>query len=156
MKKIITTVTEKKIFNILENIVSNTPMLKNKTELRVAGGWVRDKLLGIEVKNDIDITVNNMSGKEFVEQLNRWLVKEGKQALNFGVIKENPLKSKHLETVAINIGPFSVDFCNLRTENYTESSRIPSIATGTPREDAARRDLTINSLYFNINTGFFT
>ena len=124
------------------------------TTLRVAGGWVRDKLLGIEVKNDIDITVNNMSGKEFVEQLNRWLVKEGKQALNFGVIKENPEKSKHLETVAINIGPFSVDFCNLRTENYTESSRIPSIATGTPREDAARRDLTINSLYFNINTGF--
>ena len=64
MKKIITTVTEKKIFNILENIVSNTPMLKNKTELRVAGGWVRDKILGID-SDDIDISITNMTGKDF-------------------------------------------------------------------------------------------
>lgn len=42
---------------------------------------------------------------------------------------------------------------NLRTEAYTESSRIPSMDIGGPEEDAFRRDLTINSLFYNVNTG---
>ena len=145
---------EKKLFEMLKKVAEvGGKNCSEATILRVAGGWIRDKLLGVEGKTDIDITVSNMSGKEFVEQLNWWLVKEGKQALNYGVIKENPEKSKHLETVAISIGPFAVDFSNLRTENYTEDSRVPRISRGTPEEDARRRDLTINSLYFNLNSG---
>lgn len=46
-----------------------------------------------------------------------------------------------------------IDIVHLRTEEYSESSRIPTIALGTPTEDAYRRDLTINSLFYNINTG---
>ena len=46
-----------------------------------------------------------------------------------------------------------IDFVNLRKEEYDESSRIPSVSIGTPLEDAYRRDLTINSLFYNINTG---
>ena len=42
---------------------------------------------------------------------------------------------------------------NLRKEEYDDSSRIPSISIGTPLEDAYRRDLTINSLFYNVNTG---
>ena len=34
--------------------------------LRIAGGWVRDKLLGKE-SDDIDIALDNMSGEEFVK-----------------------------------------------------------------------------------------
>ncbi|KAG1086828.1 hypothetical protein G6F42_020841 [Rhizopus arrhizus] len=46
-----------------------------------------------------------------------------------------------------------VDFCNLRTEVYEEGSRIPSqITFGTPTEDAYRRDITINSLFYNVNS----
>ena len=41
---------------------------------------------------------------------------------------------------------------NLRKEEYTDSSRIPTVEIGTPLEDAYRRDLTINSLFYNINT----
>lgn len=41
---------------------------------------------------------------------------------------------------------------NLRKETYSEFSRIPTITIGTPVEDAYRRDLTINSLFYNINT----
>jgi len=37
--------------------------------MRVAGGWVRDKLLGIE-SDDIDIALDNMSGPEFAEIIN--------------------------------------------------------------------------------------
>lgn len=54
--------------------------------------------------------------------------------------------------VAARYGDLSLDFVNLRTENYVENSRIPAIALGTPVEDAYRRDLTINSLFYNIHT----
>jgi tRNA nucleotidyltransferase (CCA-adding enzyme) len=40
----------------------------------------------------------------------------------------------------------------LRKEEYCDTSRIPTIAIGTPLEDAYRRDLTINSIFYNINT----
>ena len=50
------------------------------------------------------------------------------------------------------IGRYSVDFVNLRSETYTNDSRIPEMQFGTPLEDALRRDLTINSLYYNIKT----
>jgi len=34
--------------------------------LRVAGGWVRDKLLSLE-SDDIDITLDTMMGEAFVQ-----------------------------------------------------------------------------------------
>jgi tRNA nucleotidyltransferase (CCA-adding enzyme) len=44
-----------------------------------------------------------------------------------------------------------LDFVNLRAENYTEDSRIPEMEFGTAKDDAFRRDLTINALFYNIN-----
>ena len=44
-----------------------------------------------------------------------------------------------------------IDFVNLRKEEYANDSRVPVIEFGTPFEDASRRDLTINSLFYNIN-----
>jgi tRNA nucleotidyltransferase (CCA-adding enzyme) len=44
-----------------------------------------------------------------------------------------------------------IDLVNLRSEKYTEDSRVPVIDIGTPEEDAFRRDLTINSMFYNIN-----
>lgn len=77
---------------------------------------------------------------------------KGYATSNVGKIKANPDKSKHLETATIRILNTSVDFVNLRKETYSEFSRIPTITIGTPVEDAYRRDLTINSLFYNINT----
>ena len=42
---------------------------------------------------------------------------------------------------------------NLRSEEYGEESRVPEIKIGTPEQDAYRRDLTINSMFYNINQG---
>ena len=53
---------EKEIFNFF--LSHNT---KN-TIFRVAGGWVRDKLLGNE-NDDIDITIDNISGQEYIKSL---------------------------------------------------------------------------------------
>ena len=157
--------------------------------LRVAGGWVRDKLLegGILARSkgrkmrtpffrvsnttlpgtspspstsyiDIDIALSSMSGLEFATSLTSYLKANttAYPARSVGVVKANPAQSKHLETATTKVGPFMLDFVNLRTDDYTslsnESSRIPSVALGSVTEDAHRRDLTVNSLYYNLNT----
>lgn len=59
--------------------------------------------------------------------------------------------SKHLETATIRVEGQMIDLVNLRSETYTEDSRVPTIEFGSPSEDAYRRDLTINSMFYNIN-----
>ena len=118
--------------------------------LRVAGGWVRDKLLGKE-SNDIDIALDKYKGIEAAK-----IVKNSmNDCSTIGIIATNPDASKHLETACIRIFGFEVDFVNLRTDTYADT-RIPNIVLfiqkiGTPYEDAHRRDLTINALFYNIN-----
>ena len=48
----------------------------------------------------------------------------------------------------MRIFDMDIDFVNLRSETYTEDSRIPTIHFGTAIEDARRRDFTINSLFY--------
>lgn len=69
-----------------------------------------------------------------------------------GVIAKNPDQSKHLETATMMVLGTWLDLVNLRTETYSHDSRIPDMDIGTPLEDAMRRDLTINALFYNINT----
>ena len=103
---------------------------------------------------DIDIALDDMVGREFADHLNQYLSKEGKETISVGVVLKNPEKSKHLETATMKVGSFWIDFVNLRAEEYTQDSRIPDLMRiGTAAEDAFRRDLTINALFYNINTG---
>ena len=41
------------------------------------GGWVRDKLLGVSGKEDIDIALDNMAGNDFAIALNKWQINKG-------------------------------------------------------------------------------
>lgn len=141
---------ERELFDLLIAIVNKK---SPDTVLRVAGGWPRDKIFNIS-NHDIDIAVSNMSGYQFALLIQEYI---GECSLglfypNISVIKSNPEQSKHLETANMNILGMSIDFANLRKESYA-NSRIPEIEQGTPEEDASRRDLTINSLFYNLNTG---
>ncbi|KAL2893572.1 putative CCA tRNA nucleotidyltransferase 2 [Bienertia sinuspersici] len=142
--------TEKEtlIFNRLKDVLHHFNL---NTQLRVAGGWVRDKLLGKDCY-DIDIAIDDMMGKEFCEKINEYLSTTGEDVQGIGVIQCNPDQSKHLETARMRLFDLWIDFVNLRSEDYCENSRIPTMRFGTAEEDAYRRDLTINSLFFNINT----
>ncbi|CAA0809892.1 Polynucleotide adenylyltransferase family protein [Striga hermonthica] len=142
------TAKEEQIFDRLLQVLRHFNL---QTQLRVAGGWVRDKLLGKECY-DIDIALDNMLGKEFCEKVNEYLSSKGEEAQGVGVIQCNPDQSKHLETARMRLFDVWVDFVNLRSEDYSENSRIPTMRFGTAEEDAYRRDLTINSLFYNINT----
>eukprot|EP00004_Rigifila_ramosa_P019249 TRINITY_DN4863_c0_g1_i2.p1 TRINITY_DN4863_c0_g1~~TRINITY_DN4863_c0_g1_i2.p1 ORF type:complete len:493 (+),score=84.21 TRINITY_DN4863_c0_g1_i2:171-1481(+) len=94
-----------------------------------------------------------MMGREFAQHVNEFLQSRGIPTHTIGVIQMNPEQSKHLETATVRIHNTMVDFVNLRSETYAEHSRIPSMSMGTPLQDAERRDLTINALFYNINTG---
>lgn len=161
------------------------------TTLRVAGGWVRDKLLGVDTASctsdsstatssaDIDFVLNDISGSEFARMVRDYLVEEqqrlqqqqtdnsdGGSKNNHGDTKIDNLppalkdfgnveglSSQHLQTATLQIGPLDVDFCQLRFEKYKTDSRVPSeTGIATVVEDAFRRDLTINALYYNLNT----
>jgi tRNA nucleotidyltransferase/poly(A) polymerase len=184
---------ERKLFELLRGVRNETGL---STTLRVAGGFVRDRLLAtpefqayhrvFEVGRgqgrltskfqkpsasmgrqgtkvlashdaqpvDIDIALDDMLGREFADHLNQYLSAMGEETVSVGVVLKNPEKSKHLETATMKVDSFWIDFVNLRAEEYTQDSRIPDLMRiGTAEEDAFRRDLTINSLFYNINTG---
>ena len=192
---------EEELFELLKQVIAETNL---RTTLRVAGGWVRDKLLatkefrqryegaggglsssqqskgrkgtgiiggGLIVNGsssgksladphnmkqpvDIDIALDDMLGREFADRLNEWLSTHGREIVSVGMVLKNPEKSKHLETATMKVNQFWIDFVNLRAEEYAGDSRIPDLMRiGTAEEDAFRRDLTINSLFYNINTG---
>ena len=103
--------------------------------------------------HDLDIAIDKMMGEKFAEKLIDFLKAKNIPASSCGVIHSNPDRSKHLETATLAIFGQFIDFVNLRAETYASDSRIPdSIAFGTPLEDAMRRDITINSMFWNIHT----
>ncbi|KAG8627867.1 hypothetical protein KVT40_003740 [Elsinoe batatas] len=152
-------------------------LANEQTVLRFTGGWVRDKLLGVD-SHDIDVAINNMTGEQFGLQMKDYLERPGNaekyglegvaktdsQSNKAGVngksklvgglhkIEANPEKSKHLETITTRILGLDIDLVNLRKETYTDDSRNPQIEFGTPEEDALRRDATINAMFYNLNT----
>ncbi|KAF8845429.1 hypothetical protein BDN67DRAFT_1065287 [Paxillus ammoniavirescens] len=123
------------------------------TACRINGGWVRDKLLGHDC-NDVDICLADMMGVPFVERFVTFLSEKKHLPVHkVTKIESNPEQSKHLETARTSLFDIDLDFVNLRSEEYTEHSRIPTeVKFGTPLEDALRRDLTINTLFYNIHT----
>jgi len=139
---------EEQIFEVLTGTIKRYQL--GGTIVRVAGGWVRDKLLGRE-SHDIDLALNNCTGKNFAEYVNRYLQEMGEKTNKIGVICANPDQSKHLETAKVKVLGQELDFVNLRAETYEDSSRIPEMRFGTALEDALRRDFTINSLFYNVN-----
>ncbi|KAL6783781.1 hypothetical protein ACKKBF_B05770 [Auxenochlorella protothecoides x Auxenochlorella symbiontica] len=122
------------------------------TTLRCAGGWVRDKLMG-RASDDIDVALDDALGSAFAEAVNGYLAGQGQGVHSVAVIAANPGQSKHLETARMRVHGLWLDLVNLRCEEYAAGSRIPAMRFGTPRQDAERRDFTINALFYNINSG---
>jgi tRNA nucleotidyltransferase (CCA-adding enzyme) len=94
--------------------------------LRIAGGWVRDKLLGL-TSDDIDIAIDTMEGLPFANHVHAYMDKHEMHMSSISTIQSNPDKSKHLETATARVLGHDIDFVNLRTETYNELSRNPQV-----------------------------
>ncbi|EFJ33108.1 hypothetical protein SELMODRAFT_407286 [Selaginella moellendorffii] len=88
------------------------------------------ELLGVE-SHDLDIALDDMTGQQFCDRVLPCLRKTD-PLCSYKVIKSNPERSKHLETTKLEILGGELD------------------KFGTPSEDAYGRDLTINSLFYNV------
>jgi len=138
---------EQKIFSIIDSVRQKRAP---NTVVRVAGGWTRDKLLG-KPSDDIDLMVGNISGAEFANFVMQELgLEKGPH-----VIQENPEKTKNIEAakmyVPIDGNTVELDFVQSRTEEYGENRREVTTKPASAQEDAMRRDLTINAIFYNIN-----
>ncbi|KAJ2574299.1 CCA tRNA nucleotidyltransferase, mitochondrial [Coemansia sp. RSA 1807] len=152
MAKIVLTETETEICTLLNRVADHIRATTNEQlTLRIAGGWVRDKLLGL-ASHDIDIAVDHMSGFTLAQHVTSYMQLHSIATSSVGKINSNPSRSKHLETATTKVLGQFVDFVHLRSETYEEDSRIPQIEFGTPEEDARRRDITINALFYNLQT----
>lgn len=143
---------------VFTTLIEANEKLGINATLRVAGGWVRDTLLGLH-SSDIDIAIETpsnfspISGEHFARSLARYQADQAQSAeRTVSVIRVNPALSKHIETATVCVHNIPVEFCALRTDTYTETSRIPCTSPGTPLEDARRRDFTVNALFYNLHS----
>lgn len=116
------------------------------TQVYVVGGAVRDFLHGIQPK-DLDLTTN-LSEEEILERLRT------RFAAQHGIsVKEKT-----------SVDTFGVVFATINGENYevapfrkdiggSDGRRPDAVERGTMYDDAMRRDLTVNNLYYDIDKG---
>lgn len=84
---IVLTPQEQSIFTFLLDVLKENNL---NTTLRVAGGWVRDKMYGKE-SDDIDIALDDMFGQEFAEIISK---KQFEIDVKEGKVDPNALKNK--------------------------------------------------------------
>ncbi len=107
--------------------------------LYVVGGYVRSCLMHLK-NEDVDIT-SPVSAEEVVKRL---------KGSEFSV----KVKNLKLGSLLITKGDENFQYTAFRKEIYgNDGSHTPIKVEGTTKleEDAVRRDLTINSIYYNIN-----
>jgi tRNA nucleotidyltransferase/poly(A) polymerase len=128
-------------------------MEKERYEIYYVGGYVRDKILGIESK-DIDftfvinkqpdekLTINN--GFQLMEQ---WLKQEG-----FTIFLNTPdmltIRAKFPKNDKYkNQSNLTADFVLARKETYPDpNTRYPVVELGSLYDDLMRRDFTVNAI----------
>ena len=115
-----------------------------------------------------------MTGISFANRLTEFLKSNKNEFVKDPIIVEaNPDQSKHLETAKMKLWDIELDLVNLRAEEYAEESRIPNQTVcstlhdlpsssplitpadqsfGTPLVDALRRDITINTMFYNVHS----
>lgn len=118
----------------------------------IVGGSVRDALLGKKEVKDLDLVIDIPSGGIGFAN---WLA----YRRGCHIPEKNPCEFPTYGTaklVLLNSPEYSdidIECVQTRKEKYNRESRNPNQVFGSVQEDAMRRDLTINALYYNITDG---
>ena len=129
----------KKIANYIGDIIKDTPWYQH---IYIVGGSVRDFYMGNDIK-DIDLVIDlPHGGVDFAN----WCKEQG--YTKTVVIYET------YGTAAMKILNQDIECVMTRGEKYLDDgTRNPTVEFADLKEDAFRRDLTINALYYNVSTG---
>jgi poly(A) polymerase len=143
---------EESVLDYLGRIIGNSPY---SGKVFLAGGAVRDEIMGKPVKDiDIVVTVPN-GGIEFAEWLTKKVgaYKEGSNPViypRFGTAKFN---LRGVQYNGIDLSGVDIESVMTRGEKYEKNSRKPEVVYADLKVDAERRDLTVNSLFKDLVTG---
>ena len=105
----------------------------------IVGGFVRDNLIKLKPKKDIDIVAVG-SGIELASEVQKKL-KGSKPVKTFKTYGTAMIRWKGME----------IEFVGARKESYSYQSRNPKIFSGTLEDDQNRRDFTINAIAISLN-----
>lgn len=137
----------KKLVKLIQESIKGTAF---ENHVFLVGGCVRDLLLKIPCK-DVDICVDIKNGgmlfANYMAMKHQCYVAGTNPVVfeSYGTAKFQLYKNEELKDIEI-------ECVQTRKEQYHKESRNPDTVYGTIQEDAKRRDLTINSLYYNIST----
>jgi len=135
----LTKTKEQQAVSLLSSIVRRSPF---KGKAFLAGGYVRDELLGLKPK-DIDVTVESLNGG--IDLANY---------VAFELDLRDPVIFPTFGTAKIMLkSGVDIEFVQTRNEEYVRHSRKPKTTYGTLQEDVERRDFTINTLLKDLSTG---
>ncbi|GAB1401323.1 HD domain-containing protein [Elusimicrobiota bacterium] len=111
----------------------------NNYVIYAVGGFVRDLIINRE-PNDLDIMVETDNGGiEFAQLLSN--------KLNLS----EPVIFERFGTAKLTVENREIEFIMPRKEYYDENSRNPDTEIGSLRQDALRRDFTVNALFLRLN-----
>lgn len=136
--------TRKEYYDIcgyLNEIITST---KWENHVYIVGGAVRDYIMGNLIK-DIDIVIDLKDGGI---EFSQWLYDNG-------FLMHEPITYPTYGTSMFTFSKFpfiEIEAVHTRKEQYKDpNSRNTEQEFGTIEEDSIRRDLTINSLYYNVS-----
>ncbi|MGE5349767.1 MAG: CCA tRNA nucleotidyltransferase, partial [Actinomycetota bacterium] len=125
-----------RIFEVVARVAD-----REKMEVYVIGGFVRDHILGrIHPDKDIDIVVIGDG-----PAMARAVAREINRDIRVTVFKT-------FGTAMFRYENYDIEFVGARKESYSADSRKPSVMPGTLEDDQNRRDFTINALAISLNS----
>lgn len=139
-------IKDKRVLKIIEKIKNAVKLTRFENHVYMVGGVIRDSLLNQPI-HDIDVVVDIDEGSSIMVA-NLLAAKEKCYMLNtnpvifptYGTAKVCLYNDEELKDI-------NIEFVDSRKSQYTVGSKC----FGTIEEDSKLRDLTINSLYWNIN-----
>ena len=146
-------VVEKAAIDFLGGMIRKS---KFKGKVFVAGGYVRDELLGLDPK-DIDLVVELPNGGiEFANWITKQLGihKKGSNPVIFPTFGTAKFQLYGIAHKKQDLSDLEIEVVMTRKEKYSdEKGRKPDVSPGTLKDDVERRDFTVNSLLKDLTTG---
>jgi poly(A) polymerase len=115
----------------IQKAIEGTPF---QSDLFLVGGAVRDDLLGQPGSDDFDL-VTRQSAPELAKLL-----------FERNVSSIFPVVFERFGTAMIEVEGVKIELVTARKESYAKNSRKPAVEAGSYRDDALRRDFTVNTL----------